>query len=474
MKIVLLNLLLSMASLPYTAASANAVATFATFLGWGTAFASKVDNNHNTKNLRSLTSKGEDVYRLSPSEILDTQLDAFSIEPILEQPGRWKIDVPHELSSDPQDPNWVFEGYLRRLSREESAVKDSKRESIRKYFARLNDSERVELKERLETRRIARAREAAVTRRVAFDERKQVAIAVLEDFAVWSLRAPPNRDPKSEELAEAFVGNTTLVDYDGDYPNHNKNSDFGMDLELVSGYNGYDMTSYPWRAQGCLSTSTSSSGCMCSGTKISARLVLTAGHCLTDGVETWSPYPQYWLSGADGVYWMMVGGDDTPNGARGWSEWIVSPEWFYYEEGTHDWGLFVLTPETDNCDLGWFGYQVEENLLNVDVNVFGYPASSCENSPVSSGECTNSIYGRNAGVYWENSTMFAYSIDTQGGMSGSGVYAFYNDGQRRVVGVHVRGSALDDVYGIATRINDDVFSMIETIREQYPDSSAGC
>jgi hypothetical protein len=122
MKIVLLNLLLSMASLPYTAASANAVATFATFLGWGTAFASKDDNTHNTKNLRnthntknlrSLISKGEDVYRLAPSEILDTQLDAFSIEPILEQPGRWKIAVPVELSSDPQDPNWVFEGYLR-------------------------------------------------------------------------------------------------------------------------------------------------------------------------------------------------------------------------------------------------------------------------------------------------------------------------------------------------------------------------
>jgi V8-like Glu-specific endopeptidase len=69
---------------------------------------------------------------------------------------------------------------------------------------------------------------------------------------------------------------------------------------------------------------------------------------------------------------------------------------------------------------------------------------------------------------------FAYSIDTQGGMSGSGVYAFYTDGQRRVVGVHVRGSALDDVYGEATRINNDVFSMIESIREQYPDSSAGC
>ena len=230
------------------------------------------------------------------------------------------------------------------------------------------------------------------------------------------------------------------------------------------------MTSYPWTAQGCLSTSTSSSDCSCSGISISARLVLTAGHCFTEGVETWDSRQFYWLSGADDINWQMNGNDDTPNGVRSASNWVVPPEWFNNENAAHDWGLFVLTPEMNNCDLGWFGYHVEENLLNVDVNLFGYPYDSCENSPLSSGKCAGSIYGTSAGVDWEDSTTFGYTIDTQGGMSGSGAY-IYSDGERRVVGVHVRGG---DIYGAATRINSDVFSMIQSIRQQYPDSSAGC
>jgi V8-like Glu-specific endopeptidase len=465
-------LLPAMASLPYNVVSANAaVAIFAAFFGWSTGFATAVDNNnYNTKNLRGLIANDEDVYRLAPRDILDAQLDAFSIEPILEQPGRRKKGIPAELSSNPMDDSWVFEGYLHRPPKEKSTALDGKRKSMREYFARLNDSERVGLEERLETRRIVRARQSAITRGVAFDERKEVAIALLENNEVWSLRVPSNVTSKSLHAArKGFVGNATLVDYDGDDPKHHQRSDSGIGLDLVSGYNGFNMRSYPWRTIGCLSTSTSSSGCMCSGTKISARLVLTAGHCFAEeGTATWDPNIVFWISGADGVDKMINGRDDTPNGVRGYSTRVLPPQWFYYENTLHDYGLFVLTSEKSNCDLGWLGYANELSLLNTNVNVYGYPVHSCEASPVSSGLCTNSIYGETEKVKSETSMTFQYDIDTQGGMSGSGVY-WKRDDVRTVVGVHVRGGELD---GDATRINGDVSSFIQSTLEKYPDSSA--
>jgi V8-like Glu-specific endopeptidase len=341
---------------------------------------------------------------------------------------------------------------------------------MREYFARLNDTERVEFQERLDSRRIATARKSAIARGVAFDERKEVAIALLEDGEVWSLRVPSNGTSKSLHAAiKAFVGNTTFVDNDGDDPRHHQRSDSGVGLGLVSAYNGIDMKSYPWRAMGCLSRSTSSSDCMCSGTKISARLVLTAGHCLTGKeIATWDPDVDYWIPGADGVDKMMNGRDDTPNGVRTSSSKFVASQWFYNENEDHDYGLFVLTPEKDNCDLGWLGYTKDASLFDTDVNVYGYPAFSCEASPVSSGLCTQSMYGDSERVKDETPTVIKYDIDTQGGMSGSGVY-WKIDEERTVVGIHVRGGGSD---GEAIRINGDVYSFIQSVQEENPDDSA--
>jgi hypothetical protein len=126
----------------------------------------------------------------------------------------------------------------------------------------------------------------------------------------------------------AFVGDTTAVLSDtGEHSIDVKESDrhlsdAGLGLGLVSGYNGNNLKAYPWRAQGCLSESMSSEGCFCSGTKISARLVLTAGHCLTS--ENF--VARYWLSGADGIDKRLNGGDDTPNGFRSSSTKLVSTE----------------------------------------------------------------------------------------------------------------------------------------------------
>jgi hypothetical protein len=102
MKLALTILLLpAVVSLPYNVVSPKAaVVLFATFVGWSTAFVAAIDNkSYNTKSLRGLTANGDDVYRLAPSDILDAQLDAFYIDPILKRPGRRKMGIPAELSS---------------------------------------------------------------------------------------------------------------------------------------------------------------------------------------------------------------------------------------------------------------------------------------------------------------------------------------------------------------------------------------
>lgn len=418
------------------------------------------------------TLRGTDVYGIAPSQLLESELEAFSISPAVEPPVR-KLPVPSELSDDPEDPAWVLEGYLVHTRTEDLPALTAKRDKVRAYYDELSEEDRIELERRLETRRTSRKREAALARGESFDERKEVAVAMLEDGTVWSLRSTSSVDSLYALVgtdAEEFVGNGTVaavVETVEERPNSALRSREGQDLELISRHNGYNMRSFPWRAQGCLSSTSSSAGCRCSGTKISARLVITAGHCLTEG-PSFDPRARYWLPGADGVDRTINGRDDTPNGVRGSVNQIVPPQWFYDENPAYDWGLFVLTASRSNCDLGWFGYSNLARPTGTGVNVFGYPAYDCENSPLASGICSDSLYGDFDTIGSATSQRIRYSIDTQGGMSGSGVYVLQDD-QRLVVGVHAYGAGTD---GIATKVNNDVLSTIKSIRERYPDSSA--
>jgi len=287
---------------------------------------------------------------------------------------------------------------------------------MRKFFESIGDADRRNIQRRLQDRRQRKAKVTAEAHGVPFDEREKIVVAITEDRQVWSLRVSEEESKKTLVVGgDDFVGNATSVlsntgERSDDFKEGDRDlSDAGLGLNLRSGYKGNDMRAFPWRAQGCLSFSTSSAGCICSGTKISARLVLTAGHCLTATSST-----LYWLSGADGIDKRLNGGDDTPNGVRSSSAQIVSNEWFDFESPDHDWGLFVLQPTTSNCDLGWFGYGAASNLVNTNVNIFGYPGFDCVASPLSSGECWNSLYGDSAPVQSVDGGRFQYAIDTQG------------------------------------------------------------
>ena len=81
-------------------------------------------------------------------------------------------------------------------------------------------------------------------------------------------------------------------------------------------------------------------------------------------------------------------------------------------------------------------------------------------------ECGSSLYSDSEEVSGVHSTWFEYDIDTQGGMSGSGVYEYHSDTDNRVVvGVHVRGIGQS---GKATIINSAVKASIDSILFEYP------
>ena len=427
--------------------------------------------------LRGTLENEDYVYKLAPRDITDDDLEALVIEPNLNVPHDGKIlKVPKGLSDDPKDSNFVFEGYLQPQddTEEEKKKKAIKRERIQDYFLSLEDDERQELEARLENRRRNKGRKAAAKRGVPFDERKVVAIAIIDGNQVWSLRADEERLARIKENSTAeesneFVGKAEGSVADGkhsDVPNDfTKDADAGIGLELVSGYSGFNMQQFPYRVHGCISSTTEASDCFCSGTKISARLVITAGHCFIKDGET--KETNYWLPGADGVSNILLGTGDTPNGVKVKTASFVSEEWFYDESRDHDWGVFVLEQTESNCDLGWLGYKTASNLGI--VNICGYPLeNTCEASPLSSKECGSSLYRDSEKVSGVNSTCFEYDIDTQGGMSGSGVYEYYSDTDNRVVvGVHVRGFGQS---GVATMINSAVKASIDSILFEYPNN----
>ena len=122
----------------------------------------------------------------------------------------------------------------------------------------------------------------------------------------------------STEESNEFVGKAEGVVADGkhsDFPNDfTKDADAGIGLELISGYNGFNVQQFPYRVHGYISSSTEASDCLCSGTKILARLVITAGHCFIKDGEV-SP-ANYWLQGADGVTNILKGRTIRPMASK--------------------------------------------------------------------------------------------------------------------------------------------------------------
>jgi glutamyl endopeptidase len=167
-------------------------------------------------------------------------------------------------------------------------------------------------------------------------------------------------------------------------------------------------TVYPNAAIGRLDFRQSGGTYWCTGTLIDADTVLTAGHCVHDGLtdaDGWSTSVRF-TPGAEG--------NRAPFGSCRSRELLTLPDW--YEEGREyqDLGLVQLDC-TIGDTVGWFGYRGAEGvrgLSGVRIHVRGYPGD----------KAWSSLWTMADRVRVSQREMAFYAADTYGGQSGSPVF----------------------------------------------------
>ncbi len=416
-----------------------------------------------------------DVYTKKYSELTNDDLDSFYITPSIKKASDQKIPLvkePKDLPLGFNKKDWIFEGYLAPLSDEEIKTRDMKRRLMNEYMDKLSTKELANLENRIKEKVKSEKRLETQKRGEVFDERDDLAVYIFEDNQVWIQKAPIGYSADYSN-GTAYEGKGIgPISSEPDFENLVLNGD---GLALISQYVGHNMTSYPIRTHGCLSRD-SQSGlpasilCHCSGTKISARMVITAGHCLTDGEKKWSgTAAKFWIPGVDGIYQAMTGSYDMPNGYRYRSARSVHSNWWNYNWDNYDMGVFVLRGNQGNCDWGNLSYDNQGSLLGDTINICSVPAPTqqCSASPFYS-LCGGSIYCASGTVESAGTHTFRYDVTAKPGMSGSGVYKLSN-GNRTVIGVAIEKTPN---YGRACKINNGKLGFLNNVKSQFPDSSA--
>ncbi len=169
-------------------------------------------------------------------------------------------------------------------------------------------------------------------------------------------------------------------------------------------------TRYPSAAIGRVDFRQSGASYWCTGTLIDANTVLTAGHCVHDGLTGaagWSTSVKF-TPGAEG--------NRAPFGSCRSRELLTLPGW--YEDGREyqDLGLVQLDCSIGDT-VGWYGYRSAEGnrgLAGVRVHVRGYPGD----------KVWSSLWTMADRVRVSERNMAFYAADTYGGQSGSPVFNF--------------------------------------------------
>ncbi len=222
----------------------------------------------------------------------------------------------------------------------------------------------------------------------------------------------------------------------------------GLQLETVHGAdNRVQVTAtavYPWRAI-CSLAITARDGSQWIGTGwfISARTVITAGHCVyikNSGV----PGRDGWVRSIT----VMPGrnGATKPHGSVVSTVFRSVTGWTNDGNENFDYAA-ILLPTPLGTTTGWFGYA---NLPDADIvasvlNVSGYPGDKPAGTMWVDAHRTASV----------NPQKVYYDIDTLGGQSGAAVFRILPNGQRQAVAIHAYGGATTNS---GTRINAQVYA----------------
>jgi glutamyl endopeptidase len=204
---------------------------------------------------------------------------------------------------------------------------------------------------------------------------------------------------------------------------------------------------YPWRATASLLiTAADNSQWIGTAWFISARTLITAGHCVFikgSGVP-----------GRDGWVRRIVvmpgrNGSSLPYGSVTSTSFRSVTGWTNNGNPEFDYGAIILpTPLGNTTGTLGFGNYSDATLLASVGNIAGYPGD------------------KPSGTMWYDARRIAsvsarkvhYDIDTAGGQSGAAVYRIVG-GQRFAFAVHAYGGA---VTNSGTRINGDVFNRMQS------------